>query len=66
MFVLLGVLERGRFFLGAVTWVSEREQTWSSCECFAGLLECAWVESEGSGVPVVRLTLPRSGGRVHK
>ena len=41
-------------FLGAVTWVSECEQTWSLFECFAELLDCACVELEGSGLPLVR------------
>ena len=59
VFVLLGVLVRELFFRGAVTCVSECEQTWSLLECFAELLECAFVDSEGSGVPLVRLPIPR-------
>ena len=53
-------------FPGAVPWASEREQTWSLFECFAELLEFACVESEGSVVPLVRLTIPWAFDRVHK
>ena len=46
------------FFLGlwlGYLGVSKPVLIW----CFAGLLECACVELEGSGVPPVRLTIPR-------
>ena len=51
---------------GAVSWASEREQTWSLFESFAKLLEFASVEPEGSVIPLVRLTIPWAFDRVHK
>ena len=53
-------------FLGTVSWASEREQTWSLIECLAELLELVCVESEGSVVPLVRLTTHGLVDRVHK
>ena len=53
-------------FLGTVSWASEREQTWCLFECLAELLEFARVESEGSVVPLVRLTILVPVDRVHK
>ena len=44
-------------FSGIVSWACEREQTWSFCECLAKPLESACVESEGSVVLLVRLTI---------
>ena len=44
----------------------ELEQTWSSFECLAELLEFACVESEGSVVLLVRLTILGPVDRVHK
>ena len=53
-------------FPGAVSWASEREQTLTLFKCFAEVLEFACVESEGSVVPLVRLTIPWAFARVHK
>ena len=43
--------------LGAVSWASVWEQNWSLFECFAEPLEFACVESEGSVVLLVHLTI---------
>ena len=51
---------------GTVSWASEREQTWSLFECFAELPEFACVKSEGSVVPLVRLTILGPVDRVQK
>ena len=53
-------------FPGTVSWASEHDQTWSLFECLAELLEFARVESEGSVVPLVRLTILQPVDRVHK
>ena len=53
-------------FPGAVSWASEREQTWSLFVFFAEVLEFACVESEGSAVPLVRLTIPWAFDRAHE
>ena len=54
------------FFPGAVSGASEREQTWTLCDCFAELLEFACVESEGSVLPLVSLATPWAFDGVHK
>ena len=51
--------------LGLHLWASEREQTWSLFKCLAELMEVACVESEGSVVPLVRLTILGPVDRVH-
>ena len=48
----------------AVSWTFEGEQTWPLSECVAELLEFVCVESEGSAVPLVRLTIPWAADRV--
>ena len=53
-------------FPGTVSWASEPEQTWFLFECLAELLEFACVESEGSVVPLVRLTILGPVDCVHK
>ena len=56
----------GLVFSETVSWAFEREQTWSLFECLPELLEFACVESEGSVVPLVRLTILGLVNRVHK
>ena len=53
-------------FPGIVSWAYEREQTSSLFVCLAELLEFACVESEGSVVPLVRLTILGLVDSVHK
>ena len=58
-------IEASRVFLGSLSGVSEREQTWATSHCVAELLEFARVTSEGSVVPLVSLAVPWAFDRVH-
>ena len=53
-------------FPGTVPWTAGREQNWSLFQCLAELLEFAYVESEGSVVPLLCLTILGAVDRVHK